>query len=356
MKYSNGIGTTARTAGMSRSPFGRQTAEPAAPSYIQTQAEALSADSYVELSTDLDVTDLKDGATSTLTWSDSCGYDPINKKIRMICKKAGSGIYHRVITYDFATNSFSIDVDDGTLFPTNGHGYDGNTCDPATGDHYFLPYNSRIIKKLSGGTWTSLSQSPNVAVPAQSIEWLDNSPYGAGLLHVGGGNVGCAFYNGSWAWSINTSYKVGGVGWGAYHHFAKYNPVHDCTLIGGGNEDSGTGHLERRTVFRLDNDFTFNLLGEAPFDLTMSTDNPADVGSLVSVDTTTGDYLIYNFALKVWWRFDAINDVWTEITSGGPPTHMDATYGAVQCPIPDLGVIFILSVVSDTPYCHIYKP
>jgi|GEM_PF-4709013 len=311
-------------------------------SRMQRLAEQLDPGEYQLLDTGLLHEQATEGNISVLTWSDSAGWDPVHRRVQMVCKRA-STFPHRHMIYNERANQWQVNIE-SEVFGTTGHCYDGNATDPQNGVHYFLPYYSTEVRRYAQGQWDRLSAMPVSRVAAMSATWIEQSSKGPGLLTVVGGSSGAGWYNPlteSWErLKDTTNYPVDGVTWGTYHVVSEYNPVHRLTVMGGGNEANNV-------LYKMDEDFQFSLLQATPFAMGARS-------SLLSVDPVSGNYLVYDFNGKSWWHFDPINDSWSVLDEAVSPPLFDSNIGAVQVPIPEYGVVMFIEASSE-PKVYLYK-
>jgi hypothetical protein len=271
---------------------------------------------------------------SIFYYNDSGCWDPLNKRMRWVggpgtcC--ANPAIY-QILTYDEASDTWSRQ---STPYSGSGHGYDGNALDPGTGDHYFTRYHDEIVHKYSGSSWSNLPTLPYSATAAMGLAWFPELNNGqGGLVHVGGSGRSAWFNGSSW-----TAIPRPSQGWGSYHTFAEYNPVHKFVWLGGGNNNE-------RVTYKLDAQLNLTRFQDAPFNLRPNV-------SVNSVDPISGKFIVRQNSDNSFWEFDPIADSWQEITG---MANKPASLSGFNAPITDHGVIMYLRHQNATRRVYLYR-
>jgi hypothetical protein len=129
------------------------------------------------------------------------------------------------------------------------------------------------------------------------------------------------------------------------HNIAKYNPVHKCVLVGGGNDT--------RKIYRLDATGQKTNLKDSPIVLRIP---GMSKGTVTAVDPVSGKYIILDASAKVY-SFDIMNDTWNVESSSCPIFNMgpDIIYGTIATPVSNYGVILYATMDNTNPKVHIYK-
>ncbi|MGH7680478.1 MAG: hypothetical protein ACRENN_00655, partial [Candidatus Eiseniibacteriota bacterium] len=250
-------------------------------STLSTAAAGLQSGHYTTISTGLTGADLEpdNSSGSIFDWADSGFWDSVLHKFNYVGKEAGGTSHYRNIVYDEASNSWSygpVPLDTG-----NGHGYDGNSGDPATGVHYFRPYNSNTIYKRSGSGWASL---PGMSGSLSIVGGLAKSR--TGVLYADA--YWDVYYDDATGNKVQVQISSAYPSFpllGDYHNVAEYDPVHDVFFVGGGNSSSA--------VFRVsivNGSPVRTKMNNAPFTFGMG-EGQEKVN--VTADPVTGEFVVY---------------------------------------------------------------
>ena len=178
------------------------------------------------------------GENAPMTKYGSSGvWDPIRGEVGFIGKRDSSGFPYHWLMYTASTNawaSLTRAVFPGGSSNQNGHGYDHNACDPATGTRYHRPYDDSTVWYWDG-SWASLTALP---APTPTIAGFLTWFPGIGLIygdrrtirrHPGASNPGA-----SWV----TIEDLGGSILSPYHGVGEYNPNTNTMVWGAGNTDN----------------------------------------------------------------------------------------------------------------------
>lgn len=288
------------------------------------------------------VLDIDGPGFSVLQYMSSAVYDPINKQVRLAGKRSSNGAPYRYLIYREDTNTWSIvgnPVWAGGNVNQNGHGYDHNTIDPATGINYFRPYNDNTVWYWTPatGVWASLAvmNSP-LAEIAGFLEWIP----GTGLvygdrrtlrLHPGASSPGSAW---------TTIENLGSIP-NAYHAAAAYNRNSQILYWGWGNADNNA----RKCGPSLTGIATTNTLGD---DFGSS-----EFGGLIAPDPVGRGFIGWKKQTLTWKHYNPdTNTVFTLTKStgnGASPQNgtpnlsdVDVSRHAANTPIDLYGVIMYL--------------
>lgn len=283
-----------------------------------------------------------DGAPNT-KYGSSAVYDPIRKQIKYLGKRDSVCCQYRLMVYDEADDSWALDsnLPPGASANQNGHGYDHNALDPATGDHYWKPFNSTDVYKWSAGTWSSLPQMAT-EFDAAALSWFP----GLGLIYADCTLIR-VYESGPNAWrNIAT-----GLAASQNHTVAEYNPTANVLIFGGGNCDD--------TAFRkMTSAEVITSIATAPFELGSSENH----GVLVSVPNED-TYLGWKKDSANWSLYDISANNWTTVTQStgsgaspqtGPPNISDF-FHCVGTPIYEYDVIAYVCSDSGAGEFWIYK-
>jgi hypothetical protein len=271
-----------------------------------------------------------------LEYQNSGVWDPTSRQVLFI-----GGPHEnqgRFISYDEATNTWRQEPDPGPAYVLYNHSYDHNTINPAAGELYFRPFNSREIwvYKIASKTWKKLTEIPQRDYNCcGAIEYF---PERDGILFVGTSEIEF-YYVGRGRWtSLSATVKTG-----PYHATAEYSPVAKVLVFGGG---SGVN-----TVYRMDAQGTIRRLADSPY--------PLDSGghSIFTADPVTGHFLLFGED-GTFYDYDSETDRWT-LQSRRPPFFDVGRYGPVSCsiaiPISTYGVVMTLTYSPTEPRVFLYK-
>lgn len=312
---------------------------PASASTLSTAADGLQPGESVMLNTALPGTMLSPDDADFLQWSSSGVWDPIRGEARFIGKRHSVFPMHFLV-YDEATNTWSAnrrmhpDLED----TQSGHGYDHNTGDPATGDHYFRTFGTHSIYRWNGSTWSVINIPSGYVEVAASISWIPQ----LGLVYVDNSNF--AYYNGTWH-DLN-----GGVpgGMTSYHTSSEYNYVANVLIFGGGNDSSAMWKYDV-SANRV------SQIATPPFNLGSSSSQ----GVLIA-DPGSEAFIGWRKTSTQWTEYDVDANQWTSIPvstgNGSVPArgtpNLDSSGGEAQAtigiPINTYGVIMYVQYRGDS--------
>ncbi|MEL6214620.1 MAG: hypothetical protein AAFQ99_02970 [Pseudomonadota bacterium] len=240
-------------------------------------------------------------------WANSGVWDSANNRVIWVggpgscCATTPTYV---MVRYNENTNTWQSD---NTPYTSSGHAYDGNAFGA---NKLFFALNSQSsVKVWNGGSWSTL---PNVNVTPSVANAMTYFPEADGLVYVGG-NGSLAIYREASGWS-----DISGSGWGDYHVFAEYNPVHGVVWFGSGNNAN-------QKTFRLNSDLSVTQMQDAPFSLGAS-------AAIQVVDPASGKYLVLNRQNNTWWEFDIMANQWSQINNMTNKPGISQSIFAVSLP------------------------
>jgi hypothetical protein len=272
--------------------------------------------------------------------SDTGIYNPVGHSIQWVgspgsCCADPSAF--QLLRYDVDGDSWTVHE---TPWPDHsGHAYDGNAVDPSTGIHYFA--HSDDVQGFDGEHCTPTGELPIYTPIAAAATWVPELSSGDGGLVYVGGRHDVAWFDGE-VWNELTA---PGEGWGGYHVFAEYNPVHQVTWLGAGVEGS-TSHYE------LDASLEFRELSAAPVGL------DSDGRAFKTYDPISGLFIVYRPEEETWHEYDIVSDSWNDITASMneslPPTWSSSGH-RFFVPIDDCRVIYVYIHQADNRRAYVYR-
>lgn len=278
-------------------------------------------------------------ASHILNYTDKGKWNSLNSKIYFIGKGVMTDGIQKFITYDDATNVWSLeskpywDCTPGCY----GHAYQHNSIDNE-GNTYYHNFNSTSYYKLSysTGTWSTLPAAPSEITCCIGVEYF---PEMKGLLAVGAGRA-LFFSDTSKQWSQ----LVSGLAMGDYHNVALYNPKHKVIVYGGGNGS--------KNLYKVDAAGKISTLKPAPINIGIA-------ATVFTYDPVSGRYLILG-ANRSFYEYDVGTDSWAPLSTTGipifPPSGEDFSfYGTVAVPVSTYGVIVFMSYNQNDPKVFVYK-
>lgn len=263
-----------------------------------------------------------------IQWGSSGVWDPVRREVRYIGKRH-SVFPHRFLVYNESSDTWSNNrsLPSALSNPNNGHGYDHNTVDPATGTHYYRQYNSHSIFRWNG-SWSEIQLPSGTVDIAASISWIP----GMGLVYVD--KYKFVYFNGS---SWNTVASPPAVN---YHNVSEYNPSSDTLIYGGGN-----GVI---AMWKMDPNGNTSRIADPPFGQGASTSQTV----LVS-DPASDHFVTWQKGSTSWAQYDVSANQWSMLPkssgdgsspqSGTPNLGTDSTgVATIGIPISNYGVIMYI--------------
>lgn len=312
--------------------------QPVGDTYVSQQASTMSAGQWKQISTNgLSTAMFVDGANNTLDYLDKGAYDPINRQVRFIGQSHyGDQRYHQ---YDEATNTWSNvadppwDTGGSGPPPFIGHGYQHNTIDETTGDHYYRQYNDTQPRRLnrSTGTWSQLPSAGSMEI-AGGVEWLPTIGTQGGLVFYVNTNV--RYWNkASNTWATGST----NISAGPYHNCAVRNRATNEVYFGGGN---GSGAL-----YKINGSGAVTALPTCPITYGIG-------ATITTVCPTSGQMLVIASNSNAY-KFNGTS--WSALSMSGAPSFGSVGSGSkiIAIPMLDHGVIMFL--FGGTPAVWLYR-
>lgn len=306
-------------------------------SNLSETASALKPGESIRMVTPLDGNFLSppEDGSNFLQWASSGVWDPVRQEIRFVGKKHDSGgDPHRFLSYKASSDTWGIDRPPPVPVGTWGHGYDHNTIDPVTGEHYFRVYNSTTVMRWDGD-WSPLPQMPQKSSIAATVSWFP----GLGLVYADAGVI--QYYDGS-SWAIIDSSPPNF----GYHVASEFNASANVLIIGGGNNLP-------YGVFRMGPAKALSRGADAPFNIGSSAS-----GGVLAADPTSPSLIAWSKLENSWAEYDIVSDKWNvlERSSGdgstpqkGLPNLSGSTVSraTIGIPVDTLGVIMFVQYIGS---------
>ena len=287
--------------------------------------------------TNLNRATLDDGAgyhvfyyTEDLTW------DPVSRQL--LFAGGGHGTDAEFLRYRESSNAWTRTKPGGSQWHASfSHGYDHNAIAPALGKFYFRqpaydPSNYLEIYNIASNTWSRSAPMPYRPGCCGGIEYF---PELNGLV-LANGDAGLLLYDPA----ANRWSELSGAGWGDYHNFAEYSPVHKVMIFGGA-ESSGTN-----AVFRLNASRQITRLANAPGHL-------GTTHSVVTTDPVSGNFLV--FFDNAFYELNPATNTWRRMSANAPWQSSGGVWGVVATPISTYGVVAVVKYAGDSSKVYLYR-
>jgi hypothetical protein len=282
-------------------------------------------------------------------------WNPVAKRVQFVGyphgpEGCGNGTANAggFVVYDLATNTWSKPTAPGG---GGWHSFDHNTLNPATGTHYYRPYNTRDVYALANGatSWTTLPQVPLASTQCcGALQWFPD--FGGGrLIMIDGDWGGWSYDSGAGGWTHlfrtngNDGTGVPQLIMSSTANFSQYSKK-GFLVFGGGT-----------LVYKMDGAGTVTTLPAAPFG-----DLRAGTGSSccsITTDPVSGDLLVIDGQNRLWQLDPSGPGTWTQKTTVTPPTFFTTIGGAgeslISAPISDYGVVMYVKC-DDSSQCRIW--
>ncbi len=282
---------------------------------------------------------LDDGAGyHVFYYTEDMVWDPVSRQLLFV--GGGHGSDAEFLRYRESTNAWTRSKPTGDFWHSSfSHAYDHNAIIPSLGKFFFRqpaydPSDHVEIYDIASGVWSRSAAMPYRPGCCSGLEYF---PELNGLV-LADGYSGVMLYN----VAANRWSEISGAGWGDYHNFAEYSPVHKVMIFGGG-ESSGTNAL-----FRLD----------ANRQITRLSNSPAQLGtthSIVTTDPVSGNFLV--FFNSAFYELNPLTDTWRRMSVNPPWQSMGdyGVFGAVGTPISTYGVVAVAKYAGDNSKVYLYR-
>lgn len=310
-------------------------------STLEDAAARLEPGESIRLDTTLPGSLLTPDDADFLQWASSGVWDPVRREIRFIGKRDGPSPY-RFLVYDENTNAWSNSRKlPGPLSEDNyGHGYDHNTIDPATGAHYFRPYNSYTIYKWDG-SWSTLSLPQVGKTIAATTSWVS----GVGLVYIDEHQF--VRWNGS-SWK-----ELGDSPISSYHAVSEYNRASDTLIFGGGNGG--------RQMWKYRSGSGVSSIASPPFNL-----GSAYSQGLLTSAPGSEQFIGWEKRTTNWTQYDVSSNSWSQLSvssgdgsspqSGVPNLSVGSSvdHAVIGIPIDTYGVIMYIQYAGASVDANVW--
>lgn len=331
---------------------------PAANTTAGSLAASMQPGTWAELTTsNISATLAKTGGSSNviLAYADTAVWDPASQRFFFVGGDHGpSSSCPRFVSFTESTNTWQILQEVGSWSTswspcgtTPMHGYNHTAIDTSRGKLYHRPFGDAVVRKydIASKTWSDLPAVPNSVMGYSQccvgVAWF---PERNSLIYASiesGTNGALAEYSettGQWR------RIAGNLPMGAYQNFAKYNPVQQVVLFGGGEGD--------RHIYKLDSAGQVTALKDAPIPVGI-------MESVVTVDPVTGKYLIFGNS-NDFYVYDVTSDNWTLQTGAtppifSPPVHDPPISGIVVATVSQYGVNMFVKCYRNDCRVYLYK-
>jgi hypothetical protein len=198
------------------------------------------------------------------------------------------------LEYAESTNAWSICSKPSGI--ADGHGYDHNAVDPATGFHYIRQYLVNQYWVWNGSTWAQIARNscePPADEPAVGLTWSTRL---GGLVSFSDSSGVCL-----WRKSTNTWSSLGkpqGIQ-GSYHFVVEDNPAAGMVWIQDGNDTSNH--------WRIDGAGKISQLATPPVTLGCCGKN----GRFSAYDDASEKFIVA--AANEWYEYDIVADSWKKL-------------------------------------------
>ncbi len=277
-----------------------------------------------------------DGSASFLTWGSSACYDPVYKEARFIGKIAGIGANYHWLVYNAITNTSTNTRALHADLEVNqtGHGYDSNTCDPATGYHYVRNHLGNAMYIWNGSTWAKTSDPDSdsglgpimFSTSNNLVYWCDAQ----GFRTWNGSTWSSAINGDNCGWTTNGS---------QYHIGGEYNATANGLLVGGGTGgnnvwrwDISTGTLSAAETpdFNIGSANTDGLIISVP-----------GIDRFIGLAKSTTNWRMYDWSADDWTNVSESSGNGSAPQTGMP--NLSGDHQIIGGPIPGLcGTFFVI--------------
>jgi hypothetical protein len=280
---------------------------------------------------------LDDGAGyHVLYYTEDLTWDPVSRQLLFV--GGGHDTDAEFLRYRESTNAWTRTKPAGSQWHDNfSHAYDHNAIAPALGKFYFRqpaydPSNYLEIYDITSNTWSRSAPMPYRPGCCGGLEYF---PELNGLV-LANGDAGLLFYDPA----ANRWSEISGAGWGDYHNFAEYSPVHKVMIFGGA-ESSGTN-----AVFRLNASRQIARLSNAPAHM-------GTTHSIVTTDPVSGNFLV--FFDNAFYELNPATDTWRRMSANAPWQSSGGVFGVVATPISTYGVVAFVEYAGDSSKVYLYR-
>jgi hypothetical protein len=313
---------------------------------VSDAAAQLSAGQSIKVATTLPASMMSPDGFNFLQWGSSGVWDPLRREVRYIGKRYSPYPY-RWLVYNEASDSWSANrqLASGLSSAQSGHGYDHNTVDPTTGDHYFRSFGSTSIY-VWNGAWSTLSMPSGSTDVAASISWVP----GYGVVYTDSQRF--QYYSGGTWRNINGGNA--NIADGSYHSISEYNAAANVLIYGAGESGS------RLTKWDVQAG-TYSVIATPPFNVGSS-----EAQGVIASAPDTDRFVAWRRSSSSWAVYDVSEDTWQSLPQStgngsspqqGAPNLSSGDLGraVIGIPISTYGVIMFIQYQEPNASVWLYK-
>lgn len=316
--------------------------------YLSTQAAALSAGSWVELTmTGLNYALITDpsGVANILDYCNKGGSDePGGRLLFQGGAHTGAGGLTGAIRYTRSTNTW--DQITPSYSSTLSHNWDSSCTDPVRGDFYAFSKTSSTVRRMPSGstTWSTIA-TLSISTPESLSLFWDEARDGLMAWNRNTGLEFWAYSSGSGSWSSLGDPGISG----ALGMFGCYLSATDGLFL-----SDGTTNPTRFWIYSAAG--SFSAAKTAPESVFVAQGG----ANIVNHDSGTGRVLVTHKTTGATVAYRPSTDNWFTVTptNGAIPLDVNqANTDAFSIDIPDIGCTLFFSGNSNgaDPSCYLYK-
>jgi hypothetical protein len=294
---------------------------------------------------------VRDGTSPVFKWASSACWDPISRRVMIVCKREDAGHAFKFWTYVESSNTCGFIAFPPESSNLSGHGYDHNAIDEQRGKFFTRLYNDTSGPyQLYQGSWSQLGAIGGAVSFASSLTFVPTIGNQGSLLTVDPVRIR-ALNMQTQTWSVLKS--LGGAD--NNHSVSEYNRNSNYLIFGGGNNGAAMSKMDCSSL-------VVSAINTPPFNCGSSEtqgvlcEDPAGTG-FIACEKGTSNWAHCNPTTGVWTTLTQSTGNGASAQTGLPNLTTgagDAGYARIAAPIGTYGVTLWVEYVGGSEIAKIW--